>query len=218
MFAQDLLPGSHPGLGLFGISAAVGFAAALPIGPVSILTIQRAMSLGFWRAFWPTLGAVMAGGMFGTLAAFGSGYISSFVLGNGFWLKLTGCILMLAMGTKLLTLRPVDRTVPADDFGPLKLSLLNFTLVLTNPLTLAFFLAAFTLAGFDVGRHLLNQSMVVGAGAAFGTLIWFALICGVAAALHMRVGDAFLNRARTGVGGLFIAIAILSAASLLLAG
>ncbi len=83
---------------------------------------------------------------------------------------------------------------------------------------MAFFLAAFTLAGFDMSRHLVNQSVVVGAGAAFGTLIWFALICGLAGTLHQRVGDAFLNRARTGVGGLFIAVALLSAASLLLAG
>lgn len=217
MFAQSLLSGPPTGLSLFILSAAVGFAAALPIGPVSILTMQRAMVVGFWRALWPSLGAVAAGGFFGTAAAWGSGFISSFVLGNSFWLKLVGCGLLLAMGTKLLTLRPIDRTVPADDFGPLKLSLLNFTLVLSNPLTLAFFLAAFTFAGFDVGRHLISQSLVVGAGAAFGTLVWFTLVCGVAGSLHMKVGDAFLNRARAGVGGFFIAIAIISAATLLMA-
>lgn len=218
MFAQSFLSGSHSGPSLFFISVVVGFAAALPLGPISILTLQRAMTLGFWRAFWPTLGAIVADGLFGVIAALGSGFITSFVLGNSFWLKLLGSCLLLAMGAKLLTLRPIDRTVPGEDFGPLQLTVLNFTLVLSNPLTLAFFLAAFTFMSLDSGRQIIGQSLVVGAGITFGTLLWFVLICGAAGIFHRKVGDIFLNRARAGVGGLFIIIAILSAASVLMAG
>jgi len=218
VFAQSALSGPYPGSSLFYISALIGFAAALPLGPISILTIQRAMTLGFWRAFWPTLGAVSADGLFGVFAALGSGFITAFVFGNGFWLKLLGSGLLLAMGAKLLTLRPIDRTVPGDDFGPLQLTALNFTLVVSNPLTLAFFLAAFTFMGLDSGPQIFNRSLVVGAGVCFGTLIWFILICGTAGIFHQKVGDVFLNRARAGVGGLFVIIALLSAATVLIAG
>jgi len=218
MFAQNILSGPYPGSSLFFISAVVGFAAALPLGPISILTIQRAMTLGFWRAFLPTMGAIVAGGMFGVVAALGSGFITSFILGNSFWFKLLGSGFLLAMGAKLLTLRPIDRTVPGEDFGPLQLTALNFTLVLSNPLTLGFFLAAFTFMGIDSGHHILGQSFLVGAGITFGTLIWFVIICGAAGIFHRKVGDVFLNRARTGVGGLFIIIALLSVTSVLMAG
>lgn len=218
MFAQNLLSGSYTGSSLFIMSAVVGFAAALPLGPISILTMQRAVTLGFWRAFWPALGAITADGLLGVVAALGSGFITSFVLGNGFWFKLFGCLLLLAMGAKLLTLTPIDRTVPSKDFEARQLTALNFTLVLSNPMTLAFFMAAFTFLGLDFGHSFLGQSLVVGAGIAFGTLIWFILICGVAGAFHRRVGDIVLNRARAGVGGLFIVIALLSAASVLMAG
>jgi threonine/homoserine/homoserine lactone efflux protein len=218
MFAQSILSGPHPGSSFFFISAIVGFAAAVPLGPISILTIQRAMTLGFWRAFWPTVGAIAADGLFGVVAALGSGFISSIILGNSFWFKLLGSVILLAMGAKLLTLRPIDRTVPGEDFGLLQLITLNFTLVLSNPLTLAFFLAAFTFVGLDSGHHIVGQSLVVGAGVTFGTLIWFVLICGAAGIFHRKVGDLFLNRARAGVGGLFVIIAILSAASVLMAG
>ena len=218
MFAQSLIPGPYPGSSLFLISVVIGFAAAFPLGPISILTIQRAMTSGFWRAFWPTLGAIVADGLFGVFAALGSGFLTSFILGNSFWFKLLGSVLLLAMGAKLLTLRPIDRTVPGEDFGPLQLTALNFTLVFSNPLTLAFFLAAFTFVGLDSGRHIFGQSLVVGAGITFGTLIWFVFICGAAGIFHRKVGDIFLNRARAGVGGLFVLIALLSAASVLMAG
>ena len=218
MFAQSFLSGPHSVTSLFLISALIGFAAALPLGPISILTMQRAMTMGFWRAFWPTLGAIIADGLFGVVAALGSGFISSFILGNSFWFKLLGSCLLLAMGSKLLTLRPIDMTVTGEDFGPIKLTILNFTLVLSNPLTMAFFLAAFTFVGLDPGHHIFGQSVVVGAGITFGTLVWFILICGAAGIFHKKVGDVFLNRARAGVAGLFIIIALLSAASVLMAG
>ena len=85
-------------------------------------------------------------------------------------------------------------------------------------MTLAFFMAAFTFLGIDFGHSVLSQSLVVGAGITFGTLAWFILICGLAGVFHRKVGDVFLNRARAGVGGLFIIVAILSAGSVLMAG
>ncbi len=218
MFAQSFLSGAYPASSLFIISVVVGFAAALPLGPISILTLQRAMTVGFWRAFWPTLGAVVADGLLGFVAALGSGFITAFVLGNGLWFKLLGSGLMLAMGAKLLTLRPINRTVPGEDFGTLQLTALNFTLVLSNPLTLAFFLAAFTFLSLDSVHNILDRSFVVASGVSLGTLIWFVLICGAAGIFHQKVGDVFLNRARAGVGGLFVIMALTSVALVLMAG
>lgn len=196
----------------------VGFAAALPLGPISLLTIQRAMTLGFWRAFWPTSGAVAADGLLGIIAALSSGFLTAFVLGNSFWFKLFGSALLLAMGAKLLTLKPINREIPGKDFSPLQLSTFNFTLVLSNPLTLGFFMAAFTFFGFDFNHSGWHQTLVVGVGVSFGTLLWFIFICSAAGIFHKKVDDVFLNRARAGVGGLFIIIALLSAASVLMAG
>jgi threonine/homoserine/homoserine lactone efflux protein len=122
------------------------------------------------------------------------------------------------MGSKLLVLTPANKTLPEGDFGSTHLAAMNFILVLSNPLTLAFFMAAFTFMGFNFVQPVLVQSLVIGAGVVFGTVIWFALICFVAGLLHRKVGNVFLERARAGVGGLFVVIAILSAASVLMAG
>jgi threonine/homoserine/homoserine lactone efflux protein len=218
MFSETLLSGVHSGPLQFFLSAAVALAAAAPVGPISILTIQRAMSFGFWRAFWPTLGAVTANGIFGVIAALGTGYLTSAIMGGKFWLRLIGSIILVVMGLRLYTSRQIDRTIPKESFGPLQLAFLNFTLVLSNPLTLAFYLTVFTLLGLKSGHLFARQSFTMGSGIIFGALVWFAFICSLAGRFHLKVGDVLLHRIRTGVGVLFILLGLVSAASVLMTG
>lgn len=218
MFPETLISGIHSGPLLFFSAAAVAFAAAIPLGPISILTIQRAMSMGFWRSFWPTLGAVAADGVFGVIAALGTGYLTSTILGAKFWLKLIGSALLIAMGVKLFTFRSIEKKGRKENFGPLQLAALNFTLVLSNPLTLAFYLAAFAFLGLSSGHIFARQSIFIGAGIVFGAMVWFVIICTVAGRFHLKVGDLFLHRVRMGVGSLFILLGLVSAATVLMAG
>ena len=53
MFPETLIPGNLSIALQFFLAVGVALAAKLPLGAISILTIQRAMSLGFWRAFRP---------------------------------------------------------------------------------------------------------------------------------------------------------------------
>lgn len=62
------------------------------------------------------------------------------------------------------------------------------------------------------------QSLLPGYGPGSSLFISSAIIGFAAGLLHKKVGDAFLNRARAGVGGIFVAIALLSAASVFMAG
>jgi len=218
MFPETLLSGVHSGPFQFFLAAAVALAAAAPIGPISILTIQRALSLGFWRAFLPTLGAVTANGIFGVIAALGTGYLTSTIMGGKFWLRLIGSIILIIMGLRLFMHHRIDRENPKESFGPLQLALLNFTLVLSNPLTLGFYLAAFALFGLKSGHLFAPQSFTMGGGIIFGALVWFSFICIMAGRFHLKVGDMLLHRVRTGVGALFILLGLVSAASILMAG
>ena len=202
----------------FFLAAGVALAAAAPIGAISILTIQRAMSMGFWRAFWPTLGAVTANGIFGVIAALGTGYLTMAIMGGKLWLSIIGSVILVAMGLKLFTHHRVDRPVHNESFSPLQLGLLNFTLVLSNPLTLGFYLAAFTLLGLKSTHLFAMESFTLGGGIVFGALIWFSFICIAAGRFHLKVEDVLLGRIRVGVGVLFILLGLVSAASALMAG
>jgi threonine/homoserine/homoserine lactone efflux protein len=202
----------------FFLCGVVALAAAAPIGAVSILTIQRALSYGFWRAFWPTLGAVTANGIFGVIAALGTGYLTTAIIGGKFWLRLAGSIILVILGFKFFTRRPAKGNIPQEGFGAVKLSFLYLTLVLSNPLTLGFYLAAFTMLGLKSGHLLARQSIIMGGGIVFGAMAWFAFICLTAGKFHMRIGDRLLARIRKGVGVMFILMGLITAVSLMVAG
>jgi threonine/homoserine/homoserine lactone efflux protein len=104
-----------------------------------------------------------------------------------------------------------------QDFGPLQLGLLNFTLVLSNPLTLGFYLAAFALLGLRSEHLFASQSFTMGGGIVFGALVWFTFICLAAGRFHQKVSDVLLGHIRVGVGILFIIMGLVSAASILMA-
>ena len=218
LLPETLLSGDHSIPQQFLLSAGVALAAAVPIGPISILTIQRAMSMGFWRAFLPTLGAVTANGIFGVIAALGTGYLTSVIMGGEFWLRLLGSTILMAMGLRLLTHQRKEEKMPKEGFGSWQLGLINFTLVLSNPLTLGFYLAAFTLLGLKSPHVFAGQSLVMGSGIVFGALVWFFTICIAAGKFHLRLGDGMLHRIRTGVGILFVFLGLVSAVSVLMKG
>ena len=176
------------------------------------------MTLGSWRAFWPTLGAVIANGIFGVIAALGSGYLTSTIMGSEFWLRLIGSVILVAMGVRLYTRQRGDLQGLKEDFGSLQVGLLNFTLVLSNPLTLGFYLSAFALLGLRSTHLFASQSFTMGGGIIFGALIWFVFICIAAGRFHQKVSNVLLARIRMGIGILFILLGLAAAARTLMAG
>ena len=218
MFPESLIPADPSVLLQFFLAAGVALAAAAPIGAISILTIQRAISMGFWRAFLPTLGAVTGNGIFGVIAALGTGYLTTSIMGSKIWLRLIGSVILVVMGLRLSTHRKMDKPVADESFGPIQLGMLNFTLVLSNALTLGFYLAAFAVLGLKSAHLFAGESFIMGGGIVFGALIWFISICTAASRFHLKVGDALLGRVRTGVGVLFIILGLVSAVSALVRG
>lgn len=218
MLSQFLIP-SDPSIWVqFLLAAGVALAAAAPVGAISILTIQRAVSFGFRPALVPTLGAVTGNGIFGVIAALGSGYLTSSIIGSRVWLRLIGSVILVVIGTRILTSKKEDRQDTKEGFGQLQLGLLKFILVLSNPLTLGFYLAAFAMLGLESSRLFTLESLSLGGGIVFGALIWFTIICTAAGRFHLKVGDILLVRIRLGVGMIFLVLGIFNGVSTLLKG
>lgn len=189
--------------------------ADLPIGSVSILTIQRAMSLGFRRAYLPTLGATMGSTVFGVLAALGSGYLSNVIAGGEAWLRLLAGVILIFIGTKMLTYRSEGPEI-MESFGVGQLAFFKFTLVITNPLTLAFYTAAFAAFGLESSSVFTWQSLVLGGGILTGTVVWFLLICTLASRFYRKLSNTILMRIRKGVGIIIVILGLVSAITFLL--
>jgi threonine/homoserine/homoserine lactone efflux protein len=218
MFPETLIPADPSVLFQFFLAVGVALVAKLPLGSISILTIQRAMALGFRRAFLPTLGAMTGNTIFGVIAALGSGYLSTSIIGSKIWLRLVASAILVFIGTRLLNDRKEDHTDTKESFGLWQLAFLKFTLVLTNPLTLGFYIAAFAALGLESSGVFAGQSFVLGGGILFGTISWFLFICAAASSFHQKVSDMLLTRIRKGVGAFLIILGLVSVVAVLVRG
>jgi threonine/homoserine/homoserine lactone efflux protein len=94
--------------------AIIGFSIAAPIGPIGILCIQRTLANGRLAGFVSGLGAATADGLFGAVAAFGLTAISDILIGQQFWLRLSGGIFLLYIGIRTLLSKPYENVANTD--------------------------------------------------------------------------------------------------------
>lgn len=162
----------------------IGFAIAVPVGPIGFLCLRRTLVYGRVTGFVSGLGAATADALYGLVAAFGLTAISSFLLRMETWLQLGGGLFLVGLGLKTaLAQAPVQdpTTAPAP---PKQRSwhaayLSTLALTLASPATVLAFVAIFAGLGLGSGiaSHLHALELVGGVftGSAFW---WLALSLG----------------------------------------
>ncbi len=151
----------------------IGFAVAVPVGPIGVLTIKRTLNEGRRSGFITGMGAAFADTLYGVVAECSLTAVSSFLIHEQFWMKLIGGIVMLLIGVKTLLSKPVLRHIKMDNKGLIYNFISTFFLTLTNPATIFAFLAIF--AGFRLGSSNINHqgSVVLIVGVLIGASLWW---------------------------------------------
>ncbi|MFI5336076.1 MAG: LysE family transporter, partial [Opitutales bacterium] len=78
----------------------IGFAIAVPVGPIGFLCLRRTLVYGRRTGFVSGLGAASADALYGLVAALGLTAVSDFLLRAENWLQLGGGIFLLGLGLK----------------------------------------------------------------------------------------------------------------------
>jgi threonine/homoserine/homoserine lactone efflux protein len=188
----------------------VGFALAAPVGPIAALCVQRTIARRWKSGFVSGLGAAVADGLYGLIAAFGATFISDFLINEHEWLQRVGGVILILLGVRLILKRieprePVpngggngngngQRGLAGDFFGTL-------VLTLTNPMTFVAFAAVFATMGLGAtrGHSILTIELVGGVFA--GSALWWTILTGLAHAVRHHFDFrklAVVNRA-TGI-------------------
>lgn len=166
----------------------IGFAMAVPIGPIGVMCIRKTLAEGHSRGLIIGLGAATADALYAGIAAFGLTFVSDAIASQHVWLRLIGGGLLLFLGIRTFRARRKDAVVPSDNSGLLGSYISSFLLALTNPVTIFAFVAVF--AAFGLGHKLSFLSagiLVVGVFA--GSCLWFLTI-GYVATLFRKKLDA----------------------------
>lgn len=123
----------------------LGFTVSMPLGPVSIILINRTIKRGFLSGFFSGLGLAGADTLLALLAALGFTVITGFIKEQQFMITLIAGIIVTGVGIKVLLSNPVkdfrdrekgNKSLWRDFYSV-------FMLSITNPYTILIFVAIF---------------------------------------------------------------------------
>lgn len=154
---------------------AIGFAMAVPVGPIGIMCIRKTLTEGRLRGLIIGLGAATADFFYGSVAAFGLTIISDTLNSQRIWIRLVGGALLLFLGLKIFRKLPPDPNLPINSNGILRSYLTTVFLTLTNPLTIFAFIAVFTALNLSAGLGYFSASVLV-TGVFVGSCLWFLIL------------------------------------------
>jgi len=174
-------------LALFARGLVLGFSIAAPVGPIGVLCIRRTLAEGRLIGLATGLGAAVADGLYGAIAAFGLAWISGALIGQSTWIRLAGGLFLVYLGVTTFLARPAERAAPVSGAGLLGAFGSTFLLTVTNPMTILSFLAVFAGLGLGAGAATPAAAAVLVLGVVLGSAAWWLLL----SALVDRVRDRF---------------------------
>ncbi|MBI2357513.1 MAG: LysE family transporter [Deltaproteobacteria bacterium] len=163
-------------LGLFLKGLLIGFVVAVPIGPMGVLCVSRALSGGPVYGLVSGLGVATGDAIWAGIAALGLTMISGFLLSQQAWLRLIGGIFLCYLGIKTFLTGPRVRTVPAAATGLGRAYASTFFLTFSNPATILSFVAIYAGWGVEsLSGHYVSAAVLT-AGAFVGSASWWILL------------------------------------------
>lgn len=154
-----------------------GAIIAVPVGPVGIICITRALSWGAPYGLVSGLGIATADALSAAIAAFGWTLIADFLAGEQKWLRLMSGMFFLYLGSRLLRAKSAaPGTLPSRQAGLSAAYASMFFLTLTNPVTLLSFIALFAALGVEkAGVNYLSAAALT-LGAFVGSALWWVIL------------------------------------------
>ncbi len=188
----------------------VGLVFGVPAGAVGVLTIQRALSHGFWAGFLTGLGSSAADVLYVCAGVFGLTVISDFLLKWQTPISLAGGALIVIMGVMVFRGRTKTRGEAQDQASLPACFASAFAIAITNPATILSFLVAFASLGIGQVSTVAQGGRVV-AGILLGTGCWWGLLAGIASRFRERMSEKLYRNLNRILGVLLILFGLVMA-------
>jgi threonine/homoserine/homoserine lactone efflux protein len=160
----------------------IGFVVAVPVGPLGLLCINRALMLGPLTGLFSGLGVATADAVAAGLAALGIYFVSDFLSDHQTILRLLGGIFLIYLGLNIYTSKPKPQLPPSNVNGLVAAYATTLFLTFSNPVTILSFIAIYagwhveSMSGHYVSAAILASGVFIGSA-----LWWLALFLGLTA-------------------------------------
>src|SRR5690349_9160490 len=154
----------------------IGFAVAVPIGPVGLICIQRTLAKNKVSGLVSGLGAAIADSMLAIVGAFSITAISTLISREHSLFRIIGGSLLLFLGIMALISKPKPEKVKVDTaLGFIEQFLSAFILTITNPLSAFSFFVGYALISHRIGEGFHIATIFV-IGVFIGSCLWWILL------------------------------------------
>jgi len=151
----------------------IGFVVAVPVGPLGLLCINRALATGALCGLFSGLGVATADALAASIAALGISFVSDFLTAHQILLRLAGGVFLCYLGWQIYGTQPKEQAAPSDVNGLLNAYATTFFLTISNPVTILSFIAIY--AGWHVpslqGRYFAVALLAL--GVFIGSALWW---------------------------------------------
>lgn len=153
----------------------IGILATAPIGPISILVIQRTLNNNRRIGFYSGAGVALSDTLYAALTGFGMVLVLSLMQNYELWFRIGGAIVLFSLGIIIFLSHPERIQVKPLEKPtlPFKHLATTFAIAITNPYVMFYFLAIFS--GFGVALTVKEPLMAVFVllGFIIGDLLWW---------------------------------------------
>jgi threonine/homoserine/homoserine lactone efflux protein len=178
---------------LFVQGIIIGLTLAVPVGPLSLICIQRTVKEGRLHGILSGMGVATADSFYAAVTFLGLTVISGFIITHQNLFRFLAGVVFILIGIRVFLSVPAAITAKTEHETYLKDYLSMVALAIANPLTLVFFLVI--LPGYSVvihGTSSLSAAEFV-AGVFFGSVVWWVVLCGSIGSVRSRISVANLG-------------------------
>lgn len=160
----------------------IGFVVAVPVGPLGLLCINRALSHGPAHGLASGLGVATADAIAAGIAVLGLSLVSAILLDQQIWLRLIGGAFLCYLGFKIYRTVPSEQVLTNNVNSLIGSYASTLFLTLTNPLTILSFIAIYAGWGVEsLSGHYVSAAILTAGVFAGSSLWWVVLSTGLAA-------------------------------------
>lgn len=165
----------------------LGLAVAAPVGPMSLLCMQRTVAGGPAQGLITGLGIAAADATFAAIASFGLTALTGVLVGAAGWVRVLGAVVLIYLGVKIARMPKATAADALEGGNGWRALLVAYGLTLTNPPTVLFFASAFATIPTAASP---NGAAQFSLGVFAGSMLWWL---GLTAAVAL--GARFLTDA-----------------------
>jgi threonine/homoserine/homoserine lactone efflux protein len=181
----------------------IGLILSAPVGPLSLLCIQRSINDGRLHGILSGIGVATADAVYAAITFLGLTAISGFILSWQDFFRFFAGLVLIIVGIRIFLTRPgTDGDAsPHESYAKDYLSMVG--IAIANPLTIIFLMVTLPGFGFVIGGTTLLAAAEFVGGFLAGSIAWWIILCGVIGSIRSRISTGnlvLINR----VSGLFI--------------